>query len=722
MKGRKLTLLCIVLMLSATFAMSFASDDVAAADGDIIYVWDGGGADALASTAGNWYENNAGTISNNVAPTNGSALIWNGTSTKSCTFDLDKSVFSAYSWSINTGYSGIITQATTADISIRAGGLTINQGAIVGDVNRFIETDVFTYVGGTVSENTLNLVITSPSILVAPPTKNFHSLKISENVTVSSTVITCGTYALIVDNGRTVTVAPEKILDIILVGDNFNNSGVIAASGTGYTRIGLYTANVTLDTGVITSNVQMWARSSATSSRMMTLTSDAQFGGLTVLSGHASNTFKLDCAGYDINANMITIGARGIIQGGEGEITTASWDSSAGTWTPEASNLHFTGTGTVKTASGQTFYNLTVSAGASITQSSNVEVTNWMELDGGAWTKGAYTLTAPLMTITSTITATGTEDATYSYIPTADQPITSISVVTNGTWVSIVGTSVVGTPSNAEVGTFYVNVTCTNIIGSVSQNSTITISNTAPTWSTTGYSTEWSYGMTYSYDPTASDEGAGLTYSMTSSAIELRCDPTSGVVRGKVMDNSITVSLMADDGNGGVIWQNWTITAMGFSWDGDVIVNYTEGQNLKITFSASLTNATYNAIIKSVHWNFGDGNGSKVLDLMPMHPYERAGAYTVTVYIVTEDDMTATKNFEITVGDPAVVERLDQEQEDRMNQAIMISGLTCAFGLVLIACYIKVAGRRGWINRLVPVMILVAMLAISATLIGSAMQ
>jgi hypothetical protein len=456
---------------------------------------------------------------------------------------------------------------------------------------------------------------------------------------------------------------------------------------------------------------------------VLTLDADSSFGSsIYILSAHATNTLTLDTAGYDLTVTQIKVGTRGVLLGGEGDITTTSWDSSAGTWTPETSNVHFTGTGTIKTAAGQTFYNLTVGASASVTQSSNIVVSEWMELDGGAWTKGVFTLTAPLMTISSTITATGTEDASYSYVPAADQPITSISVVTNGTWLSIVGTSVVGTPSNAEVGTFFVNVTCTNIIGSVSQNSTITISNTAPVWLSTGYSTEWSYGMTYSYDPSTSDEGAGLTYSMTSSAIELRCDPASGAIRGKVMDNSITISLMADDGNGGVIWQNWTITAMGFSWDGDVVVNYTEGQNLKITFNASLADPKYNAIIKSVQWNFGDGNGSRELDLTPMHPYGRAGTYTITVYIVTEDGLTAIKNFQIEVGDPAVVEALDQERQNHINEAVRYSAIVVAFGLVLIACYLKFSGKRGWVNRVVPLMIVIAMLAIAGTLIGSAFQ
>ena len=68
--------------------------------------WTGGGADELASTAANW--------SGNVAPQSGDEAVFNGTSSKNCTWDLNIILSSL---NINPGYAGKITLEASLTIS-----------------------------------------------------------------------------------------------------------------------------------------------------------------------------------------------------------------------------------------------------------------------------------------------------------------------------------------------------------------------------------------------------------------------------------------------------------------------------------------------------------------------------------------------------------------------------------------------------------------------------
>ena len=70
-----------------------------------IRTWDGGGGDALASTAANW--------SDNTAPVAGDAVVFDATSSKNCTFDLTADFASLNT----TGYGGVVTASATTTVS-----------------------------------------------------------------------------------------------------------------------------------------------------------------------------------------------------------------------------------------------------------------------------------------------------------------------------------------------------------------------------------------------------------------------------------------------------------------------------------------------------------------------------------------------------------------------------------------------------------------------------
>jgi hypothetical protein len=65
----------------------------------------------------------------------------------------------------------------------------------------------------------------------------------------------------------------------------------------------------------------------------------------------------------------------------------------------------------------------------------------------------------------------------------------------------------------------------------------------------------------------------------------------------------------------------------------------------KVTFTNLSQNAT------SVSWNFGDGSAAST-DLSPVHTFESAGTYTVTLTATGSDATTSSKSSEVKIADP----------------------------------------------------------------------
>lgn len=87
--------------------------------------WDGGGADNNASTAANW--------SSDTAPVDGDFVVFDGTSTKNCTWNISSSTTFA-TFSVNSGYSGTISLnqglSLSGDYSQATGTVTFNATGI----------------------------------------------------------------------------------------------------------------------------------------------------------------------------------------------------------------------------------------------------------------------------------------------------------------------------------------------------------------------------------------------------------------------------------------------------------------------------------------------------------------------------------------------------------------------------------------------------------------
>lgn len=112
--------------------------------------WDGGGTGELASTAENW--------SDDTAPIAGDIVVFDGTSSKNCTFDL-----TADFASINTtGYGGLVTASATITIS---GNVTFANSTFAHGNQRFVIDASSTIDCGTAG-NTFYELSTSASLTV----------------------------------------------------------------------------------------------------------------------------------------------------------------------------------------------------------------------------------------------------------------------------------------------------------------------------------------------------------------------------------------------------------------------------------------------------------------------------------------------------------------------------------------------------------------------------
>ncbi len=120
------------------------------------YVWDGGGGDELASTKENWYKvNGTGDIVNDAPLATGAHYIWDATSSKNCTWDLDAGNLTARSFTIAPGYAGKVSQGPV-DIALGRGGFYQGGGTFTGHQNRTVHSSgSVTVVGGTYAEGTI---------------------------------------------------------------------------------------------------------------------------------------------------------------------------------------------------------------------------------------------------------------------------------------------------------------------------------------------------------------------------------------------------------------------------------------------------------------------------------------------------------------------------------------------------------------------------------------
>ncbi len=356
------------------------------------------------------------------------------------------------------------------------GSFSMSAGTFTGNTANLVTLyGSLTYSGGTIGSGTTNYqMMTDGSTFKWTGANAFGSFQASANVTITTFTLAteiASNKNIIVDAGKTLTIASGVTLRFSTwpAGATFTNNGVIAGPGT--MAFDFYNADKTLIIEIINAPVKFELESGATGSYKETLMTNTAFGStLTIVSSHASNTMTLDLStsNYSLSATDITIGTRGILLGRASSITcSGSWDSSAGSFVQGTSTLHLTGSGkTLKRATGQAFYWLSVDAGANYTMLSNITTNYYFQ--GGALVKNGYSLyinhdRPPVFTTTSPPLLTNESDS-YIYPISAYDP-ENISTVTYSlhvgpSWLAVNPTTgtISGIAATSSQGTYQISV------------------------------------------------------------------------------------------------------------------------------------------------------------------------------------------------------------------------------------------------------------------------
>jgi len=513
----------ILLLISAVPLIAQLGSENASADSPEIWNQTSG---ALASTDANWLDG--------TKPIAGDNIIFNATSTASCTWDL---ALALGSFTMTADYSGTVTIAantnwgTTGDITLAAGTLTGDATSSVSCGGDFVGT------GGT--STLLNLIMTTDDKTVSGPAFGyaFRSLRISANTTLSFSQYIG---AITVDSGKTLTIGAGigLIWCSHYVGAAYLNSGIIA--GTGALSVLTYNIDVTMSFGVVNCPVRIYATNDCTANRKVTVSANTVFGAiLTIDSEHVARTITLDlsASNYALSATDITIGVRGILKGRASQITASgNFDSSAGSYLPESSSLHLTGASKILKTNGVAgFQNLFLDSSGSYTLSSNV--TTYKYWGNGTLTKGSYNLyvnndQAPAFTSGAMGTeiswlddysydanATDQENETLTYGLDTDMPDLTVNT----------STGVVSSSQPQANGTFYVHVSVTDGNHTVWLNASVTVTNLAPGITSRPRMSVVQY-ESYFYLVVASDpEGATLTVNISTNAPWLTVNPNGSI-------------------------------------------------------------------------------------------------------------------------------------------------------------------------------------------------
>ena len=392
------------------------------------HTWDGGGANALASTKENW-------IGDTSAPEAGDSVLFNA-GALACTWDLG---ITLATFTTSATYSGVITISastswgTTGNIAIGAGTLVDVATSTISCAGDFL------YTAGTATNIILTMTGTGATLRWNTPANTIKTLTNTGSITLASTDI--GPVFSNLYNSGAITIPSGKTFEWDQnTGLVFSNTGTI--NGPGKFQVFCYYTVTTISFGAVNAPVRLFTYNTA---KTLTLSANAILGSSLTIDSDGSGTMTLDTStsNYALNATSITIGALGILLGRASTITCAgNLDSSAGTFTVATSSLIMTGSSkTLKLASPYALNDLTVGTGASITLASNAVVAgNFVQT--GALSISTYTLA---VTGTSTFNSDMAFTTAGTYTPTG-------AIVCAGNWDTSGATYTTGTVAVSMAG------------------------------------------------------------------------------------------------------------------------------------------------------------------------------------------------------------------------------------------------------------------------------
>ena len=407
-------------------------------------------------------------------PQTGDNITFDGTSVFNCNWNV---VVTLGDFSMLTGYTGTITQAASFSVTSYSQATGVYTGSISYTLT---DSGDFTKTGGSVTANTLTLEMSGTDKTVNITTVLYmNSLTISGNTFVVG--VTVSPWNLIIALGKTLTVNVGGALMFRHYAGTttFSNDGIIAGAKL---NIALYDADKTIDFGAITAPIEIIAVTSATTNRILALTTDASLSStLSFSSAHATYTITVDLSSnnYNLSTTDITIGTRGILNGRTSIIEcSGDWDSSAGTFTQGTSTVLLTGASkTLAMNAADSFFNVTIAEGASYTMDTDTTVRLRATITGELLGTGDFL--EPLPEFTSRPIINAYRGEIYEYVITQTY-WDDLEIIDGPYWLYSTDHTLEGVPYANQTGIFYVSIALTWNDMITYQNFTLYVSEETP--------------------------------------------------------------------------------------------------------------------------------------------------------------------------------------------------------------------------------------------------
>jgi PKD repeat protein len=675
----------LILLLVSAFPLivHIGSSNVLAAPDT--HTWDGGGADAFAGTHANWVSN--------IAPEAGDSVVFDAGALP-CTWNLS---IALNAFSINVGYSGVVTQGASFEVT----SYSQTAGTFTGAADFVMSiSSTFAKTGGTWSANEGRITFTTDDATASGDDISLYDLVVDGSTTFTSKFTVA--HNLVVANGKVLTLTGVQLGWKSYNGGTYSNMGTISGSATGQLAVWNYgvAPAVSISFGVV--NVGVWVTEwSPLGSVIVTATSSITLGeGLNVDSnGDGANTITLGLStnNYALSADTIIIGTGGILNGSASAIASSgNVDFSAGQFNANKSLLLMNGAGkTIKTANTNGApYDLQISG--TITTLSSLNVTNNLTIDAGK----SLTMGSGTNLIIGNMTSAGSlslSSNTYTLNPV----INSGSIVQNGKTLNISGSSSTpltgygtfdgdlylngSTASNYEIqtglpmGNLYTDRDTKISLDSTRYLQVVPASTEFVSISISSIGTEQGYAARW----TGTSTGP-VTYTVPANANELYDIWVDHTTRIGVVQTS-------DDGivqftyNGPFSTHEFTVSkSSGPPTSLSASFSYSISGN-----QVSFTDKSYGGV-STYLWDFGDGTGST--SQSPTHKYSKSGEYVVslTVYDSSGHSSTAKTTITLKLGPQFPVEPTPKGWNVWVSDKLTVS--VSALALLIFGTWFLLAG------------------------------
>jgi PKD repeat protein len=646
----------ILLLISATPLVIHVSSENVSAVADT-HTWDGGGANALASTGANWDQGDTAPIAGDSALFNAGAL--------PCTWDL---AITLEHFLLYATYSGVVTQTVSFGTS---GSFSINAGTFSGGAG----TGCTVTCGGSYSEDGGTMTSDLTSLILTGASKTIYSLagwrigtlNITGSYTMASSYLPVSNFI----NSGSLTLTGTSHLLISWYGSVVKNSGTLASTDTAHITVVLINADPTFtNTGVWGAETLFTLHNAAAVSRIVTLGGNCQMGDVAIESSHATFTltFDLSANNYALSATDITIGTRGILMGRASTIiSSGNWDSTNGTFYQNSSSVAVGGY--AKIASDQQFHNLTVNGTGSrlfVATGDSMRIADNLTVNAGC--SASLQNNSYIMQSLVNNGAIIQNSKRLNITGSSSTPLTGYGTFDGDLYLNGSSASSYEVQTGLPMGNLYTDRDTKINLDSTRYLQIVPASTEFVSTSISSYGTEAGYAARW----TATSTGP-VTYTVIANANELY---------DIWVDHTTRIGVVQTSADGVV---QFTYSGPFSTHEFTVSKSGGPPTSLGASFSYSISGNQVSFMDKSYGgvsmwvWDFGDGTGST--SQSPTHKYSKSGEYVVslTVYDSKGHSSTAKTTITLELGPDFPIERAPGGWNVWVSEKLTVSISALAF-------------------------------------------